>query len=179
MSIRRKIGLALVATMSLTLPALTEDKKINRSDLPPAVEKTVAAQIQGATVRGFSEDKENGQTFYEAKLTVKGHSKDVLMDANGKINRSPGLRASAGNDQRRTDGELLVHRIPSIVGIVLGHGRCKGLSVGAEVFLVDDAILIHDKGHHARSPVLRWVCDKRESADEITLHGIVLCPAFA
>jgi len=45
----------------------------------------VAAQSKGATVRGFSEESEKGQTFYEAELSVNGHSKDVLMDANGAV----------------------------------------------------------------------------------------------
>jgi len=64
--------------------ASAQEKKINRSDLPPAVEKTVAAQSAGATIRGFSE-KENGQTLYEAEMTVNGHSKDVSMTADGSV----------------------------------------------------------------------------------------------
>jgi hypothetical protein len=43
--------------------ASAQEKKIKRSDLPPAVEKTVAAQSQGATIRGFSTEKEKGQTL--------------------------------------------------------------------------------------------------------------------
>jgi uncharacterized membrane protein YkoI len=85
MSIRRVIGLSIVGAALFTLPALTQEKKIKRSDLPPAVEQTVAVQTQGATVRGFSEEKENGQTFYEVELMVNGHAKDVLMDANGAV----------------------------------------------------------------------------------------------
>jgi hypothetical protein len=85
MSISRVVGLAVVASLFLTLPALTQEKKIKRSDLPPAVEKAVAAQSQGANIRGFSEEKENGQTFYEVALMVNGHSKDVLMDADGVV----------------------------------------------------------------------------------------------
>lgn len=85
MSISRVVGLAVFASLFLTLPALTQEKKIKRSDLPPAVEKAVAAQSQGANIRGFSQEKENGQTFYEAALMVNGHSKDVLMDTNGQI----------------------------------------------------------------------------------------------
>ncbi len=54
-------------------------------DLPPAVEKAVAGQSQGATVRGFFQEKENGQIFYEVELTVDGHRKDVLVDRNGAI----------------------------------------------------------------------------------------------
>jgi uncharacterized membrane protein YkoI len=85
MSVSRVVGLALVTCLSLTLPALTQENKIKRSDLPPAVEKTVAAQSQGATIRGFSKEKENGKTLYEAELIINGHSKDVLIDANGAV----------------------------------------------------------------------------------------------
>jgi uncharacterized membrane protein YkoI len=65
--------------------ASAQEKKINRSELPPAVEKTVAAQSAGATIRGFSTEKENGQTLYEVEMTVKGHSKDVSITADGSI----------------------------------------------------------------------------------------------
>ncbi len=72
-------GLLLAGT------AAAQEKKIKRSDLPPAVEKTVAAQSEGATIKGFSTEKENGQTLYEAEMTVNGHSKDISMTADGSI----------------------------------------------------------------------------------------------
>ncbi len=84
MRISKGIGLT-VATLFLTLPALAQEKQIKRSDLPRAVEKMVAAQSLGASIRGFSREVENGQTLYEAELTVNGHSKDVLMGADGVI----------------------------------------------------------------------------------------------
>ena len=65
--------------------ASAQEKKIKRSDLPPAVEKTVAAQSAGATIKGFSTEKENGQTLYEVELTVNGHSKDISMATDGSI----------------------------------------------------------------------------------------------
>jgi hypothetical protein len=65
--------------------ASAQEKKIKRSDLPPAVEKTVAAQSQGATIRGFSTEKEKGQTLYEVEMTVNGHSKDISMAPDGSI----------------------------------------------------------------------------------------------
>jgi nitrogen regulatory protein PII len=49
------------------------------------VEKTVSAQSTGAEVRGFSKEKEHGQTFYEAQMTVNGHSKDILIDEKGNV----------------------------------------------------------------------------------------------
>ncbi len=72
-------GLLLAGTSS------AQEKKIKRSDLPPAVEKTVAAESTGATIKGFSTEKEKGETFYEAELMVNGHSKDISMAADGSI----------------------------------------------------------------------------------------------
>jgi hypothetical protein len=76
--------LAVVAVTSLAV-ADDQEKKIKRADLPPAVEKTVAAVSQGATIKGFSEEVENGQTLYEAKMTVNGHGKDVNIDSSGAV----------------------------------------------------------------------------------------------
>ncbi len=73
----------LCLALALSPSATAQEKKIPRSALPPAVEKTVHAQT--ATIRGFSQEKENGQTFYEAEMTVNGHSQDILMDATGAI----------------------------------------------------------------------------------------------
>ena len=78
-------NLAFVAALSLTTIALGQEKKIERKDLPPAVEKTVEAESQGATIKGFSQEKENGQINYEAEMSVNGHSKDLLVDPNGKV----------------------------------------------------------------------------------------------
>src|SRR5260370_13879314 len=72
-------GLLLAGTAS------AQEKKIKRSDLPAAVEKTVAAQSEGATIKGFSTEKEKGQTLYEAEMTVNGHTKDISMTADGSI----------------------------------------------------------------------------------------------
>ena len=79
--------LLLIAALLLSVTAVAEEqeKKIQRADLPPAVEKTVAAQSQGAMIRGFSQEKEKGQTYFEAEMTVSGHSKDVLIDVNGAV----------------------------------------------------------------------------------------------
>ncbi len=84
MKTNHKIGLLLVSLV-LVRSALAQEKKIKRSDLPAAVEKTVVEQSKGATIRGFSQEKENGQTTYEAEMLVNGHSKDVQMDANGGV----------------------------------------------------------------------------------------------
>jgi len=75
----------LAGALLLAGTAYAQEKKIKRSDLPLAVEKTVAAQSAGATIRGFSTEKEKGQTLYEVEMTVNGHSKDISMTADGSI----------------------------------------------------------------------------------------------
>ena len=80
----RTLGVFAICLL-LAATVTAEEKKLKRSDLPSAVEKTVAAQSQGATLRGFSEEQENGQTYYEAKLLVGDHKKDILIDTNGAI----------------------------------------------------------------------------------------------
>jgi hypothetical protein len=83
---KTNLRIAIAASGLLLIGATSaQEKKIKRSDLPPAVEKTVAAQSVGASIRGFSAEKEKGQTFYEAEMMVNGHSKDVLIAADGTV----------------------------------------------------------------------------------------------
>jgi hypothetical protein len=85
MKVSRSVTGSVALVLLISALGLTQEKKITRSELPPAVEKAVAEQGHGATIRGFSQEKENGQTLYEAEMTVNGHSKDLTMDANGQV----------------------------------------------------------------------------------------------
>jgi hypothetical protein len=61
------------------------EKKIGKSELPAAVQKAADSAAQGATVRGYSTEVENGQPEYEMELTVNGHSRDVTFAADGNV----------------------------------------------------------------------------------------------
>ena len=74
----------VLAGVSLTL-SQAQERKISREQLPPAVEKTVAKESEGATIKGFSTEVEHGQKLYEASLIVNGHTKNILIDRNGNI----------------------------------------------------------------------------------------------
>jgi hypothetical protein len=65
--------------------AASAEKKIDRSALPPAVEKTVQTQSQGSTIKGFAIESENGQTQYEAEMILNGHSKDIAIAKDGTL----------------------------------------------------------------------------------------------
>lgn len=81
----KTIAAASFATILLMVPGFAQEKKLSKSGLPVAVQKAVDEQSQGATVRGFSTEKENGQTTYEAHLTVDGHNRDISFDAKGTV----------------------------------------------------------------------------------------------
>jgi uncharacterized membrane protein YkoI len=82
---RMPVLLFAVLSLEATLAGQEQEKKIKGADLPAPVQKTVATQSKGAMVKGFSEEKENGQTYYEAEMMVGGHSKDVLIDKDGGV----------------------------------------------------------------------------------------------
>jgi uncharacterized membrane protein YkoI len=75
----------LAISLMLAGSTFSQEKKIKRSELPAAVEKTVVEQSKGATIRGFNQEKENGQTTYEVEMLVDGHSKDLQVDTNGVV----------------------------------------------------------------------------------------------
>ena len=62
-----------------------QEKRIKMKDLPDAVQRTVTEQSKGATIKGLSQEVENGETQYEVELMVDGHSKDVTIDPSGSV----------------------------------------------------------------------------------------------
>jgi hypothetical protein len=147
MSFLRMIALAVVTIICFTFPIWSQETKIKRSDLPAAVEKTVTAESQGATIRGFSKERKHGQTFYEAELIVNGHSKDILIDANGAIveaeeqvamnSLSPavrdGLQAKAGNGKLvKVESLTKKDKLVAYEAQVVTNGKRSEVQVGPD-----------------------------------------------
>lgn len=88
MNTRIKIAaLTLFFAVCLVPASLAQEteKRVRMKDLPAPVQATVKEVSKGATLRGLAMETENGKTYYEAELMVKGHSKDVTIDPDGKI----------------------------------------------------------------------------------------------
>jgi hypothetical protein len=86
MNLRRRLEvISMVTALLMTAVVQAAEKKITRAQLPPAVEKSVAAESQGATIKGFSTEVEGGQKIYEVQLMVNGHGRDVSMDERGQV----------------------------------------------------------------------------------------------
>src|SRR5260370_13066082 len=75
----------LVLALSLTLVVPAQEKRLKKSDLPPAVQKTADEQSQGAIVKGYASEKEKGRVQYEVELMANGHTKDVTISRDGSV----------------------------------------------------------------------------------------------
>lgn len=83
-----QIETAAVALLMITMlgtQASAQEKKLTRSQLPAAVQRTADEQSKGATVRGYATEKDEGQTVYEVEMTVGGRSRDVTIDSTGNV----------------------------------------------------------------------------------------------
>jgi hypothetical protein len=143
--------LAVSALLSLSAigpaTAQEQERSIRRAQLPAAVEQTVTQVAQGATIRGFAEEKENGQTFYEVELVVNGATRDILIDPAGTVVEieqqvaldslpeavRAGLRAGAGS-RRITQVESLTKRgvLVAYEAHLVSNGRRSELQVGPD-----------------------------------------------
>ena len=149
-SVKIPTGLVVFATLAIGASAAVQEapeKKIKRSDLPPAVQKAVEAQSAGATIKGFSKEKENGQTFYEVEMVVNGHGKDVLMDPTGAVVEveqqiafkslpaevQSGLRAKAGKGEIVKVESLTKHgKLVAYEAAVRTNGKKSEIQVGPD-----------------------------------------------
>jgi hypothetical protein len=145
--ISRCIAIAILLLPSAFGTAFGQDKKIQRSDLPPAVEKTVAAQSQGATIRGFGTETEGGHTYYEVEMTVNGRTRDMLIESDGSIaevedevvlDKLPapvkaGLMAQAGKGSiGKVESVTKKGKLVSYEAVVTTNGKRSGISVGPD-----------------------------------------------
>ena len=69
-----------------TLGASAQEKKIDQSNLPLAVQKTIREQSKGTTIKGYATEREHGKKVYEAEMVVDGHSKDIQIAEDGTLN---------------------------------------------------------------------------------------------
>jgi hypothetical protein len=142
-----RISIVLITTLCVSALATAQEKKIQRGDLPTAVEKTVATQSQGATIKGFSQEKEKGQTYYEAEMMVDGHSKDVLIDKDGNIVEveeqvaidslpaavKDGIQSKAGSGKIEKVESLTKHdKLVAYEAVVRTAGKKKEIQVGPD-----------------------------------------------
>ena len=65
-------------------------------------------------------------------------------------------------------------RLPARIGIKRLDRSGNGDGVRAEIFFVDHAVLVDDEGHYREITVFGRKCHKREAADHVAVHHIVI-----
>jgi uncharacterized membrane protein YkoI len=128
----RFLIILLVTVFAAFSGANAQEKKITRADLPIAVQKTVDAQTQGATIRGFSTEIENGNRIYEAELTVNGHRKDISMDKDGNI--------------IEIEEEVSLDSLPEAVRNGLAHAAGAGTITKVEALTKNNKLVAYEAG---------------------------------
>jgi len=73
--------MVLLATVALA----GEKKGLQLKDLPPAVQKTVQDNLNGAEIRNIGKEKEDGVEQYEVESLLNGKSRDFNVDAKGNL----------------------------------------------------------------------------------------------
>lgn len=116
----------IASSLFLTLPLffsgllVAQEKRIQKTDLPSAVQKTADEQSKGATVKGYNKEVENGKVEYEVQLLVNGHSKDVSMDEQGNVLEVeeevslPSLPADIREGLQRKAGKGTIRKVESL-----------------------------------------------------------------
>src|SRR5215467_336336 len=100
-----KLFPAILAIGLLAGTAFPQEREIRRSDLPAAVEETVAKVSRNAIIKRISQETQNGKTTYEVEMVFNGHAKDVEIGADGKM--------------AEVEEEVAMNSIPTIVQAAL------------------------------------------------------------
>jgi uncharacterized membrane protein YkoI len=80
----RHIALTVVFAAGMAA-VLGADQKLQLKDAPVAVQKGVADNLKGGTVKGLSKETEGGKTTYEVESTLDGKSRDFVLDTSGRL----------------------------------------------------------------------------------------------
>jgi uncharacterized membrane protein YkoI len=74
-----------VTVILLVISADGKERRMTKSELPPAVQKAAEEQTKGATVRGYSTEVENGKREYEVETVLNGRSRDITFSPDGSL----------------------------------------------------------------------------------------------
>jgi hypothetical protein len=117
-----KHSLTLATCVILTAATLgAQERRIERSALPAAVEKSLQANLQGATIKGFATEVEGGKKVYEAETVLSGHTRDLQFAVDGTLNEIEEevaietLPASVQHSLRAKAGTAKITKVESLI----------------------------------------------------------------
>jgi hypothetical protein len=124
-------AVALIALAPQFASAQEEQEvRVRMKDLPAPVQRTVKEQSQGAALRGLSKEIKDGRTFYEAELRVAGHTRDVLIDIDGRV--------------VEIEEQVALNALPPAVRSEIVRRAGKGRILLVESITIDGAIVAYE-----------------------------------
>lgn len=86
-AIRLFVRVVLIASVVslLSFPALAQEAKVKRSQVPRAVIAAFESAYPRATVHGFAREKENGKVYYEVESVEGQTTRDILYNPDGTV----------------------------------------------------------------------------------------------
>jgi len=75
----------ITAALTLFLGVSYGQKKLTLQDLPPAVQKTVQAELKGGEIKSIGKETEHGVAQYEVETMLNGKHRDFEVDTKGGL----------------------------------------------------------------------------------------------
>jgi hypothetical protein len=84
---RKITGIAVLLALCLGVSYAQEkkEKSLALKDLPPAVQKTIQAEVKGGEIKNIGKETEDGVAQYEVETVVNGKHRDLNVDTKGKL----------------------------------------------------------------------------------------------
>ncbi len=80
------MNIQLTATFCAGLAmAAAAEKRVSFTSLPAPVQEAATKQLNGAKIRGCSQEEENGKVFYEVETVGATGHRDLLFDGAGAL----------------------------------------------------------------------------------------------
>jgi uncharacterized membrane protein YkoI len=78
-------GLVLCIGAVATKQTAEQEKAVSIDQVPEAVKATILAEAKGGTIGEIEMETENGQTAYEAEVTIDGQKVEIKVADDGKL----------------------------------------------------------------------------------------------
>ena len=84
---RKFTGITVLLALCLGVSYAQEkkEKSLALKDLPPAVQKTIQAELKGGEIRNIGKETEDGVAQYEVETMLNGKHRDLNVDTKGKL----------------------------------------------------------------------------------------------
>ena len=82
---RKPLLLLMILVAAGFIVTALADVPLRFTDLPPAVQKTIAKEANGSPIGGLSREVERGKVIYEAEFEKNGHAEAISVDHTGAV----------------------------------------------------------------------------------------------